>query len=62
MIGRRRARMAPRRCKTRGAQYLIMRATRRTASASARSALRRATLLDWLAFLMLLAGSVVWPH
>ena len=60
MIGRRRARMAPRRCKTRGAQYLIMSATRRTATA--RAAPRRATLLDWLAFLMLLAGSVVWPH
>ena len=56
--------MAPRRCKTRGAQYIIMSATRRTATAtaSARSAPRRATLLDWLAFLMLLAGSVVWPH
>jgi hypothetical protein len=52
--------MAPRRCKTRGAQCIIMSATRRTATG--RSAPRRTTLLDWLAFLMLFAGSVVWPH
>jgi hypothetical protein len=31
-------------------------------AAAARAALRRATLGDWLALLMLLAGSVVWPR
>lgn len=61
MIGRRRARLAPRRCKARGAQYTIMSVILRTAAA-ARPAPRHATLVDLLALLMLLAGSVVWPH
>jgi hypothetical protein len=39
-----------------------MSVTRRTAALITRAVPRRATLVDWLALLMLLAGSVVWPH
>ena len=38
-----------------------MNAIRRAAAATRRNPLR-ATLVNWLALLMLLAGSVVWPH
>jgi hypothetical protein len=45
-----------------GARNTLMSVTRRSPALITRAAARRATLVDWLALLMLLAGSVVWPH